>query len=318
MTLPMRITREKEKGSHYEQYRDVEIRFAVEGLGFSVRNMAYERLLRIIPGHAHGDRSYEIHYVAAGEGWLKTKENTFFVDAGTLYVMGPHQEHAQLSKAEKPMEDYCVYLHLEETLRPQSSPLARLFLNTPFWVGKDSQGMKLVFQELFRELREKRLGYRTRTEDLLRQMVVCLARNYLEASREPFAESSTQTQPPAGCSLDESRDFLVELAFLYDYETLTLEELADQIGLGVRQTQRFLKENYGKRFQEMRTEARMSAAEMLLAHTKEPITRIAQLVGYASAEHFAAAFREYCKMTPREYRKRKAAAENADVTEEGV
>lgn len=313
----MRITREKEWGSHYEQYGDVEIRFVVEGLHFSVRNIAYERLLRIIPGHAHGDHSYEIHYVAEGEGWLKTTETTFPLDAGTLYVMGPHQEHAQLSKESDPMADYCVYLHLEEALPAQSDSFADLFLRTARWVGKDGQQMNRVFEELFEELRGKKLGYLTRAEDLLRQMVVCLVRNYQETAQDLAAgsgetkrgvlsagEGSGETQLCAGRTLDQNRDFLVDLAFLYDYETLTLKELADRIGLGPRQTQRFLKENYGKSFQEMRTEARMSAAAMLLAHTKERITRIAQMVGYASAEHFAAAFREYYKTSPREYRKK--------------
>lgn len=106
-------------------------------------------------------------------------------------------------------------------------------------------------------------------------------------------------------SPDNSRAFVVEKAFLYDFADLTLESLSERIGLSPRQTQRFLRENYGRKFQELRTKARMSAAEMLLVYTNCSITWIAQSVGYTTAEYFATNFRYFYGKSPRDYRKEK-------------
>ena len=113
--------------------------------------------------------------------------------------------------------------------------------------------------------------------------------------------------------LNRNREFLVELAFLYDFAVISLNDLSDRIGLSCRQTQRFLRDNYGKNFQEMRKDARISAAEMLLSCTQENISDIAEIVGYSTAEHFAAAFRKYTGKTPREYRKIYSMDKNQDA-----
>ena len=56
-------------------------------------------------------------------------------------------------------------------------------------------------------------------------------------------------------------------------------------------------------FQQKKTEARMSAAVILLSNKNKSITSIAEELGYSSAEHFSSAFHKYYEMSPREYRK---------------
>ena len=101
--LLMKITQEKISRAQYQQYLDREICFSAEGMRFSVKNIAREYLLRIIPSHAHGENSYEMHYIISGQGWIKTRFGIYEARSGTLFLMGPGEEHAQLSKSDDPM-----------------------------------------------------------------------------------------------------------------------------------------------------------------------------------------------------------------------
>lgn len=96
---------------------------------------------------------------------------------------------------------------------------------------------------------------------------------------------------------------IIEDYFLYEYQNLSLEELAVKLGLGTRQTERLLQKHYGKTFLQKKTEARMSAAAILLTDSSRSITSVAEALGYSSIEHFSSAFKNYYQVSPRQYRK---------------
>ena len=77
---------------------------------------------------------------------------------GTLYVTGPHVEHAQTPHLEDPMCEYCIYLKTEKSAAPSPSagpqPDGReralsLFEGTTFWFGQDTQNVAFLMEELF-------------------------------------------------------------------------------------------------------------------------------------------------------------------------
>jgi AraC-like DNA-binding protein len=103
----------------------------------------------------------------------------------------------------------------------------------------------------------------------------------------------------------DSKYLIIEESFLYDYEILTLETLAKRLGLSNRQTERCLKEYYGKTFLQKKTEAKMSMAKIYLNDPTLSISEIANRLNYSSIEHFSYAFKQYYKTSATEYRKRK-------------
>lgn len=88
-------------------------------------------------------------------------------------------------------------------------------------------------EQLFYELKYKYTGYMIQVEALLQQCLVKVVRNYEgnRFSKQHFAPSN----------LIDGKTLIIERAFLYHYETITLENLAKTLGLSVRQTERFLK-----------------------------------------------------------------------------
>lgn len=278
------------------KYSDMNIQFTMEHILIDVQNLIYERLSRTIPAHSHGSDCYEIHYISSGYGTLKANGQTFEICPNTLYITGPHIEHAQSPLFSDPMQEYCVYLKLHSTgANRQTTPLVSAFADVHFWFGSDTQNINHIMQQLFMELEHKYTGYRNQVEVLLIQLIISLVRNY---ERGIHFSQSHQINPQT-----DKTAIIIEECFLYEYQSLTLQSLADRLRLSTRQTQRLLLDNYGKTFQQKKTEARMSAAAILLENKDQSITTISNLLGYSSVEHFSSAFHKYFKVSPREYRK---------------
>ncbi len=279
-------------------YNDLNIKFTMEQVDFYALHIAYERFLRSIPGHSHSDNSYEIHYIPYGRGTVKINQVTYHIEPNTLYITGPHVIHEQIPDREDPMTEYCIYLKLERknphkrTLK-QGSYL-QIFESTKFWFGKDCQNIHPLMQQIFSELDKKSTGYIKQTELLLQQLVIYLVRNY-----ENQHSIQNQINLP---DLSSRKYLIIEEYFLYEYSNLSLEDLSSRLGLSTRQTERLLKRHYGKTFLRKKTEARMSAAIILLLDPGKSITMAAQDLGYSSVEHFSNAFKRYYHQSPREYR----------------
>lgn len=280
-------------------YTDLNIQFQIENLTFSALNIVFERFLRSIPKHSHGSASYEIHYIPYGKGIVEIDGKSYKVVPGTLYVTGPHVEHEQKPDKDDPMTEYCIYLKVSHknthTLRDASENFVSLFTDTDKWFGQDTQDIHTLMQQIFQELEQKYMGYMTQVETLLTQCIVKIIRNYQHhhESKKHFTASS----------LVDSKYIIVEECFLYEYENLTLSTLSARLGLSARQTERFLKDTYGKTFLQKKNEAKMSAASILLRDSDKTITDIAFQLGYSSVEHFSHAFKRYYNLKPTAYRK---------------
>lgn len=277
-------------------YTDMNIRFTLDGIPVHGLNIAFERFTRIIPAHSHGSGCYEIHYIPFGYGRLEAQGRYYDVTPGTLFVTGPHVEHAQTPLQEDPMQEYCVYLKILGNSRSRRpSLLMDAFTSTPFWIGKDTQGLHSLMRQLFDELAHRYIGYQNQVELLLSQLLIHTVRNYEQ-------RRISQTSFPRS-NLAHSQSVIIEEYFLYEYPSLSLDGLAHRLKLSPRQTQRLLTEYYGKTFQQKKAEARMSAAAILLSDKSRSIASVAEALGYSSAEHFSSAFRKYYNASPREYRK---------------
>ena len=160
---------------------EIDIYFAIADARFHALNLVYERFQRTIPSHSHGNGSYEIHYIPQGYGRALINGSYHEIGPGTLYVTGPHVEHAQSPHMEDPMCEYCIYLKMERKRRGQKAASAQetgeegllsAFLGTPFWFGQDTQGTGALIEELFSELAGARTGCELMLEAMLKQLLV--------------------------------------------------------------------------------------------------------------------------------------------------
>lgn len=277
-------------------YAELPFRFSVGSMEFEVLNLAYERFERVLPSHSHGSLSYEIHYIASGQGSITLDNCPYLITPNTLYLTGPLIEHSQTPDPDDPMVEYCVYLKLcgIESGSPRDR-LSQIFLETHCWFGHDRQRLDGIFSQLFDELKQRRTGYLEQIQALLQQLIIHMVRNY-----EAHTNASPLHKP---LHLGERNDLTLEECFLYEYPDLTLQKLASRLGLSIRQTERVLMKQYGKTFQQKKAEAQMSAAAIFLRDRSLRIAVIAERLGYSSTEHFSAAFKRYYAMSASAYRK---------------
>lgn len=278
-------------------YTDLNIKTTINGTTFLVLNIVFERFLRSMPRHSHGNNSYEIHYIPYGHGRVSIDNRLYEITPNTLYMTGPHVEHEQIPMKDDPMAEYCIYFKLSDhgNKQKKTDATVEIFKQTPFWFGQDSQELYLLMQQIFYELEHEYTGYMIQVEALLQQCLVKIVRNYENRSQSRHRFSTS--------SLVDSKYLIVEESFLYEYETISLDQLAGRLGLSIRQTERFLKENYGKTFLQKKSDAKMSMAKIYLDDPALTITDIANRLNYSSIQHFSHAFKQYNEITPSQYRK---------------
>jgi AraC-like DNA-binding protein/mannose-6-phosphate isomerase-like protein (cupin superfamily) len=293
----MKNTSQKDNGKSSDKiaYQDTNIAFMMEGESVYVGNIVYECFHRSIPMHAHSDNSYEIHYISSGHGKVTVKGKDYDTGPGTLYITGPHVKHSMIPDPKDPLSEYCVYLKLSPDTGKDKRIRTPLFIfrSMSFWYGKDRYGLNGLMKSLFSELKDKNIGYRAVVESLIKQIIISCVRNYPEKKEDPDHHELKS---------GDSQFLVIEEAFLYDYATLTLTSLASRLSLSTRQTQRLLMEHYGLNFNSKKTEAKMSAAALMLRSSEMTVTQIADELGYSSVEHFSTAFKKYFKMSASRYR----------------
>ena len=276
-----------------EVYTDLNIRISIDNTTFLVLNIVKERFLRPLPKHSHGNRSFEIHYIPYGYGTVYIDNIAHEITPGTLYVTGPHVEHEQIPAKDNPMIEYCIYFKLQGDLNPMDS-IAAKFEGIHSWFGADSENLLPLMEDMFTELTHRYSGYVIQVQSLLQQCVVKIVRNY-----EKHVSAKTHFLPS---NLVDSKYLVVEESLLYEFETITLETLASKLGLSTRQTERFIKDYYGKTFKQKKIDAKMSMARSLLDDSALNISQIAERLNYSSIQHFSYAFKKYYGHSAREYR----------------
>ena len=218
-------------------------------------------------------------------------------------MTGPEVPHEQISDSKNPMTEYSIYMQVRQPLPKEIPPLLKTFLECNFWLGQADQSIYTQTSQLFEELNSHAPGYELMLQSILSQLILNVARHYPWKQKTLPAVQNRSLQNKSLPTISEKAYLIIEEAFLYDYKTITLKELANRVSLGERQTERLLQKHYGQSFIQKKTEARMSAASQLLRETNASISDIAEDLGYSSPEHFSNAFRKYYKESPKAFRK---------------
>ena len=160
---------------------------------------------------------------------------------------------------------------------------------------RDQADLSVTLEQIRCELFDPKPAAALMLEALFIQFMVKVLRNY-----RPTSNAAITSIP---IPLIKAY-ILIEDSFLYEYDTITLEELSHRLGLSTRQTSRILFNRYGQNFIQKRTEARMAAAATYLKENKLSISEIAARLGYSCPNHFHAAFKKYYQMTTSQYKNR--------------
>lgn len=131
-----------------------------------------------------------------------------------------------------------------------------------------------------------------------------LSELFLLLFRSLGAKDENMTAPQLSESDDENARYnKIELLMQQHMADIFREEdLAEALGLSVRQTSRMMQKIFGMSFRKKLLELRLHYAKGLLLTTEIPVEQIAATVGYTSPSGFHIAFKKAFGSTPSDYR----------------
>ncbi len=241
------------------------------------------------PNHMHS--YYELHYVTGGQGKLITDSVEMPLYKGCFYLLPPKTYHEQLSNSADFLKEY--HLSFEIVSHSEDNFIWTHLLKDGLYHSDQSQ-IEVLFDNIAKELKDKQYGYLEFVQQSIQSVFILLMRSGVRRIDRVLA--------PA-IPIDDKRGLLINDAFLYQYETLTLASLSSQLNLSSRQTQRFIKDRYGVSFSTLKYRTKLSYAAMLLTTTNLTANEICFQIGYKNYACFSRMFKKYYKMSPLSYRK---------------
>lgn len=281
---------------------DINIKFTFGSLLINILYINAGVVPKHIPEHYHSKKSYEFHYILNGNGTCISNSVSYDLQKGIIYMTGPGIRHEQLNSSITPMSEFCICFEIIEDLGSFSNNndfefIKNSLLKNFFWLGFDNFNIDDLCKQIAWELNSKFIGYQIAIKNLIKQLLISLARNYLNGQK---SVDSFITK-----NLDDKRLAIIENSFFSKYKTLTLTSLSDALGLSGRQTQRYIKTFYGTSFTEQLMLKKLTVAAYLLTQTDKRISDIANETGFNSLEQFCTCFKKKYGVTATDYKSHK-------------
>ncbi len=183
------------------------------------------------------------------------------------------------SEAVNLYDEFCKLIAGENIYKFKNPEIAKTAKSLKAEIAKNTMEAKLMSEVLFKKIM---------TEFII--SIIDLRENYTEKNKK---ESREQRKEAIEAFLEKS----------YNLNDLNVKMLADYINLSVRQTNRLIKDYYGKTFLETVNDLRMSKAKKMLITSNMKTEEIAEKVGYQSLRGFVNAFRRKYGFSPNEFRR---------------
>ena len=261
-----------------------------EVVSLSVYNTGYQRCG---PGHSWGPGvrdHFLIHHIVKGCGTLEWKGRTFSIHAGDSFLIYPYQEVHYYADLGDPWEYYWVGF--------SGTEVPSLMLATDF---SEEQPIIHHGPKESQEMRRRLLSiYDARGNDLANQVemtgrVYTLLSFLISVSSGPGRRNDS-----SGEYVKKAVDFI---ASNYSYE-ITVEEIADYVGISRSHLFRAFREHMGESPKEYLTAYRINAATALMRDSSLNIMAISRSVGFTDNLYFSKVFHKIKGVAPTVYMKK--------------
>lgn len=254
----------------------------------------------------HYHNFFEISYVLSGSCTFLFEGETARLSAGDVCIVSP------LSRHSLPLKPGCICLSivvrrstvdsLFGRLLAQQDLLSMFFRNSLYeprranYILLKTGSDQLTFQTA------QQLTYETNLTELYSNscsaslLDLFLARS-LRAGRNAIALYRYE-----GYSRKDF-DFALVLQYIQqNYRTVTLSDLAEAFCFDEAYLSKLIRKNMGQKFTDVLRAVKMNRAMEYLMNTPMKISKIAEAVGYDSADHFSRIFRRVYGISPQQYR----------------
>ena len=259
-----------------------------------------EKEISTSPFHDHP--VFEMQAVTKGELLLKAQENLpISVKEGGICLIPPDVYHLVSAKenTRRLTMRFSFHARPKENCEDLFSRFNALKTLTPF------ENAEPIIS-LLKNIREETLSQKTASAPLCRAYLCEL---FLLLYRRLIAVTETEECTPLSEKDDASARYnkIEILMQQHIREPICEEDLANALGLSIRQTSRVMQNVFGMSFRKKLAELRLHYAKGLLITTEMPVDKIAEEIGYTSPSGFHIAFRKAFGCTPIDYREQNLA-----------
>lgn len=264
-----------------------------------------ENLMRDIPLHKHDD--IETMYVFSGSGKIFVNGIEYPLSRGSFINLNPYHFYG-ISTREGLGLYTCVY-PVALPILTQVYPVPAESLSDLLYEGhpvvqctsEQQEIIEQLFERLLVEFNEKDLFYEKSVSNMILQLSVYYSRFSLKNVYD-----GEKLEPPVEW-------LALQKIMLTPYQTITLEEVANEYKVSPEYLNRKLRAVTGKSFKQNINYTKIINACSLMHFPELSIQYIANLLCYTSMNTFYREFKKYKGMTPDEYRKKEISQQDTFI-----
>lgn len=240
---------------------------------------------------------YECHLLKSGNVCLIIDEETIMINSGDFCVIPKNFRHI-IQTITEPTRKISFYVTISQNKNTENNTYTwykQIFTpNKPFVSDKISDSFEMLF-----ELAKMTDSLDFIQETKIKYLFSLAFLELLQQAEELTAFGQTKT------SIDYDNELTLKIEqFLIDnfLPNAQLEDLAQYLCLGTRQTYRLIKRLFDKSFQEIKNDTRIRKAKNLIEKKEHTLKEISEILGYSSYIGFYKSFRQATGVTPEKYR----------------
>ena len=237
----------------------------------------------------HWHEQLEMHYIVEGEADMLVGQEMISVCPGDLVVVNSNKLHSG-DCTKPPYKSFVLILDVADF----STELAK---KNDIFVPliRNDATIRALFFQMFREIEEKSLGYKSLCRGLLTQLLVYLSRNYVDESL-PERESARRKK-----NLERLNGVL---CFIEDHhqQPITVNQLVEMACLSEDRFGHLFREVVGQPPLKYINQIRLRKAMNLLKTGAYTVPEVADAVGFQDYNHFGRLFRKAFGATPNRIR----------------
>lgn len=247
-------------------------------------------------GHSFGPSKrnhYLFHYIISGTGKLMANDadgntQTFHIKSGQGFLIFPGQVTTYIADTEHPWE--YTWLEFDGLRVKEALDITTLSMNSPVYHASSTS--------LRTSMSEEMLYIANHTNESPFHLI-----GHLYLFLDYLVQSCKRTTPIQSSKMS---DYYIHEAIVFIEQNfqnnITIEEMAQQIGINRSYFGKIFRNTMGKSPQEFLIHYRMIKATELLKLTSLSISDIGKAVGYENQLHFSRAFKNTYNVSPKKWR----------------
>ncbi|RAP74680.1 AraC family transcriptional regulator [Paenibacillus montanisoli] len=249
----------------------------------------YDEPNHLVNGIRYGADHYNIHVVAKGTGWLRTKAGSIELKPGMGFLYAEDQEQHFGSDPDDPWEVWWIYLRGEGM-----NDLIGEKRVGDVWAFAYDRGERLhaLLQELWQAAAVNDMAAVPRHAAILYELVLELVLH------------STDLDAPGEPGLVQAIKRAADFMRMHCAKDLPLQKLADQCGISPAYFSRTFHAQMGMPPLAYLNRQRIELSKQMLITTAKPVKQIAQEVGFSKPSYYIERFRLAEGVTPALFRDR--------------